>query len=53
MTSFKRACGYRCKNALATLRKELKKAAVRLNRRNGKRLLEDAQNVRLSGRDVI
>ena len=53
MTNFQKCCQWRCKNALATIRKQLKKGLTRLNRRNGKRLLEDAPNIRLNERDVI
>ena len=53
MTEFARACRYRPKNALRTARKTAKKATARLNRREGKRHLEDAKVSRLNGRDIM
>ena len=53
MTEFNRACRYRPKNALRTARKAAKKATARLNRREGKRHLEDAKISKLNGRDIM
>lgn len=52
MTKFQKVCGYRCKNARKIVRKALKKAVSRKNRREGKKL-EDGVVYRLNERDVI
>ena len=53
MTSFSKAWKWRCKNAKRHLKKKIKKENNRLNRREGKRNLQDAPVYKLDSRDVI
>lgn len=52
-SSFSKAWRYRSDSAKRKNRKTIKTETVRLNRRNGKRFLEDAPVNKLNERDVI
>ena len=52
-TGFTKAWNWRSKNSARKSKAGIKKEHSRLNRREGKRYLDDAPNYRLNERDVI